>query len=176
MTDVADVDDLLSEWFDWEPISGRLKSVQRAVRKKELLVAETDSRVVGFIHYVLHEDIIDGGPNAFISAFYVSKAERGKGVGTLLLEQAITNSLARGAVGVETSTIHKRAKQLYERPNWPQVVQGFQLPYLLPDRLTTHLERYLLAQFRQSFCSCSESFDITIPSVTRDATMFLPSR
>ena len=122
-TDAAGVDDLLSEWFDWKPISGRLKSVQRAVRKKELLVAETDdSRVVGFIHYVLHEDIIDGGPNAFISAFYVSKAERGKGVGTLLLEQAITNSLARGAVGVETSTIHKRAKQLYERHHFKQTM------------------------------------------------------
>jgi len=122
MTDAPGVDNLLSEWFDWKPISGRLKSVQRAVRKKELLVAETDSRVVGFIHYVLHEDIIDGGPNAFISGFYVSEAERGKGVGTLLLEQAITDSLARGAVGVETSTIHMRAKQLYEKHHFKQTM------------------------------------------------------
>ncbi len=120
MTDAPGVDNLLSEWFDWKPISGRLKSVQRAVRKKELLVTEAGSRVVGFIHYVLHEDIIDGGPNAFISAFYVSEAERGKGVGSLLLEQAITDSLARGAVGVETSTIHMRAKQLYERHHFKQ--------------------------------------------------------
>ncbi|TMI69770.1 GNAT family N-acetyltransferase [Candidatus Bathyarchaeota archaeon] len=121
-TDAAGVDDLLSEWFDWKPISGRLKSVQRAARKKELLVAEADSRVVGFIHYVMHEDIIDGGPNAFISAFYVSEAERGKGVGTLLLEKATSDSLARGAVGVETSTIHMRAKQLYERHHFKQTM------------------------------------------------------
>ncbi len=103
MTDAASVDTLLSEWFDWKPVSGRLNSVQRAVRSKELLVAEAGSRLVGFIHYVMHEDIIDGGPNTFISAFYVSEAERGKGVGTLLLERAIIDSLARGAVGVETS-------------------------------------------------------------------------
>src|SRR5438552_14576274 len=122
MTDAAGVDNLLSEWFDWKPISGRLNSVQRAVRKKELLVAEAGSRLVGFIHYVMHEDIIDGGPNTFISAFYVSEGERGKGVGSLLLERAITDSLARGAVGVETSTIQMRARQLYERHHFKQTM------------------------------------------------------
>src|SRR5438105_6440622 len=119
-TEAAGVDDLLSEWLDWKPISGRLKAVQRAARKKELLVAEADSRVVGFIHYVMHEDIIDGGPNAFISAFYDWEAERGKGVGTLLLEKATSDSLARGAVGVETSTIHMRARQRHQRHHFKQ--------------------------------------------------------
>ena len=122
MTDAAGVDNLLSEWFDWKPVSGRLRSVRRAVGKKELLVAEAGSSVVGFIHYVLHEDVIDGGPNAFISTFYVSEADRGKGVGALLLEKAITDSLAKGAVGVETSTIHMRAKQLYERHHFKQTM------------------------------------------------------
>ncbi|TMI40524.1 GNAT family N-acetyltransferase [Candidatus Bathyarchaeota archaeon] len=122
ITDAQGVDNLLSEWFDWKPISGRLNSVRRAVRKKELIIAEAGSRVVGFIHYVMHEDIIDGGPNTFISAFYVSEGERGKGVGSLLLERAITDSLARGAVGVETSTIQMRARQLYERHHFKQTM------------------------------------------------------
>lgn len=122
MADAVAVDNLLSEWFDWKPISGRLDSVKRAVRKKELLVARAGSRVVGFIHYVMHEDVIDGNPNAFISAFYVSEKVRGKGVGSLLLESAIADSLARGAVGVETSTIHKRARQLYERHHFKQTM------------------------------------------------------
>jgi GNAT superfamily N-acetyltransferase len=69
-------------------------------------VAEVRSLVIGFIHYVMHEDIIDGGLNSFITAFYVSPAYRGKGVGTLLLTEAIEYSLAMGAVGIETSTIH----------------------------------------------------------------------
>jgi GNAT superfamily N-acetyltransferase len=122
MKDAVSVDLLLSEWFDWKPSYGRLNSVQRAVRKRELLVAESGSRVIGFIHYVMHEDIIDGGPNAFVSAFYVSEAHRGQGAGTLLLEQAIADSLGRGAVGVETSTIHLRARKLYERHHFKQTL------------------------------------------------------
>ena len=122
MTDALNVDALLSEWFDWKPESGRLESVRRAVRKRELLVAEVHSRIIGFIHYVMHEDIIDGAPNSFISAFYVTESYRRRGVGTLLLEAAITDSLAKGAVGVETSTIHALARKLYERLHFKQTM------------------------------------------------------
>jgi GNAT superfamily N-acetyltransferase len=122
MTDALSIDALLSEWFDWKPESGRLESVQRAVRKRELLVAEVYSRIIGFIHYVMHEDIIDGAPNSFISAFFVTESYRRRGVGTLLLEAAITDSLAKGAVGVETSTIHALARKLYERLHFRQTM------------------------------------------------------
>ncbi len=122
MTDALTVDALLSEWFDWKPSSGRLESIRRAVRKRELLVAEVGSRIIGFIHYVIHEDIIDGAPNSFISAFFVTQSHRRRGVGTLLLERAITDSLARGAVGVETSTIHAMARKLYERHHFKQTM------------------------------------------------------
>jgi GNAT superfamily N-acetyltransferase len=120
MTDALSVDALLSEWFDWKPESGRLESVRRAIRKRELLVAKVHSRIFGFIHYVMHEDIIDGAPNSFISAFFVTESYRRRGVGTLLLEEAIADSLARGAVGVETSTIHALARKLYERLHFKQ--------------------------------------------------------
>jgi GNAT superfamily N-acetyltransferase len=105
-------DSLLSEWFDWKPDSGRLDSIHRAITKGELLVAEDISRVVGFIHYVMHEDIIDGGLNSFTTAFYVTAAYRRKGVGSLLLDESIADSLAMGAVGIETSTIYASAKKL----------------------------------------------------------------
>jgi GNAT superfamily N-acetyltransferase len=122
MTDALSVDALLSEWFDWKPKSGRLGSVRRAVRKRELLVAKMGSRIIGFIHYVIHEDIIDGAPNSFISAFFVTESYRRRGVGTLLLEGAITDSLARGIVGVETSTIHALARKLYEKHYFKQTI------------------------------------------------------
>jgi hypothetical protein len=67
--DALAVDRLLSEWFDWNPDSGRVDSIHRAIANRELLVAEANSRVIGFIHYVLHEDVIDGGLNSFITAF-----------------------------------------------------------------------------------------------------------
>jgi len=122
ITDALAVDHLLSEWFDWKPSSGRIGSVRRAVKNRELLVAETGSKIVGFIHYVMHDDVIDGGANSFISAFYVTPAYRGRGVGTLLLEVAVKDSLARGAVGLETSTIHAAAKKLYERHHFKQTM------------------------------------------------------
>src|SRR5437867_819084 len=110
MTDASAVDRLLSEWFDWKPESGRLESVKRAIHDHEILVAQSNKRIVGFIHYIIHEDIIDGGPNAFISANYVSSEHRGKGVGTLLIREMIKDSLARGAVGVENLD-HPRQSQ-----------------------------------------------------------------
>ena len=122
MTDASAVDRLLSEWFDWKPESGRLESVKRAIHHHEILVAQSNKRIVGFIHYMMHEDVIDGGPNAFISANYVSSGHRGRGVGTLLLKEMIKDSLARGAVGVETSTIHARAKKFYERQHFKQTL------------------------------------------------------
>jgi GNAT superfamily N-acetyltransferase len=70
----------------------------------------------------MHEDIIDGAPNSFISAFFVTKSYRRRGVGMLLLEGAITDSLAKGAVGIQTSTIHALARRLYERLHFKQTM------------------------------------------------------
>jgi GNAT superfamily N-acetyltransferase len=121
ITDAPLVDNLLSEWLKWTPDSGREKSLRRAIRNNELLVAESQEKaLVGFIHYVMHEDIIDGGLNAFITAFYVSPSWRRKGAGTLLLDGAIENALTRGAVGVETSTIHESAKRFYMKRHFKQ--------------------------------------------------------
>lgn len=112
--------ELLSEWLASEPENGRIASISRAVNNREVLVAEVNGKVTGFIHFVMHEDVIDGGPNAFITAFYVSPAQRGKGVGSRLLRAAVADVLERGAVGVETSTIHESAKRLYERHHFKQ--------------------------------------------------------
>lgn len=111
---------LLSEWLKWEPKTGRTKSIRRAIRNREVFVAEASSKVIGFIHFVVHEDVVDGGPNAFITAFYVSPAYRGQGVGSRLFRAAVADSLGRGAVGVETSTTRRSAKNLYERRHFKQ--------------------------------------------------------
>ncbi len=83
-------------------------------------MAQTTSEIVGFIHYIVHEDIIDGGPNSLISALFVSQRFRGKGVGSLLLDGAISDSLARGAVGAEASTIHAHAREFYKKRRFKQ--------------------------------------------------------
>ena len=68
-----------------------------------MLVADRKGKPIGFIHYAMHEDVIDGGSNAFITAFYVAPEFRDKGVGSKLLRTAIEDALKKGAVGIETS-------------------------------------------------------------------------
>src|SRR5438309_11976382 len=133
ITDAPSVDRLLSEWFDWRPESGRLESVKRAIRNREVLVAQSNKRIVGFIHYIMHEDIIDGGPNTFISANYVSSGHRGRGVGTLLLKEVIKDSHDRGAVGVETSTIHAMVKKFYEWQHYKQTLKDIPKVFIKLD-------------------------------------------
>ncbi len=104
----------------WDPAPSRISSVKRAIRKKEFLVAETRFHVVGFIHYVIHEDVVDGAPNAFITAFYVKGEHRRKGIGTGLLHEAVSSAASRGATFVETSTIHSNARAFYENHGFKQ--------------------------------------------------------
>lgn len=111
---------LLLEWLSWKPKAGRYRSIRRAIRNKEFLVAEAGSEIIGFIHFVVHEDVIDGAPNAFITALYVQERSRGRGIGESLLRHAILESAARGVVSVETSTIHSSAKEFYEKRHFKQ--------------------------------------------------------
>jgi ribosomal protein S18 acetylase RimI-like enzyme len=112
-SDVSAVEKAIARWQSWEV--QREKSIRRAIRNKELLVADREGELVGFIHYAMHEDVIDGGLNAFITTFYVAPEFRDKGVGSKLLRTAIKDALKRGAVGIETSTANPDAKRLYER-------------------------------------------------------------
>ncbi len=68
----------------------------------------------------MHEDIVDGGLNSFITAFYVTPEFRNKGVGSILLSRAIKDALDKGAVEIETSTASRDAKRLYERHHFKQ--------------------------------------------------------
>ena len=113
---------LLHEWLGWDPGHGRILSIQRAIRNREFIVAEARSQIIGFVHFILHEDVIDGAPNAFITAFYVQEGLRGVGVGTRLLREATVQSAAHGATFIETSTIHCEAKAFYETHGFRQTI------------------------------------------------------
>lgn len=120
--DAPQLEALLHEWLKWDTESGRIRSVRRSIKNREFLVAETRSRIVGFIHFVIHEDVIDGTPNSFITAFYVDSRHRRRGIGTKLLRKAVFDAAARGATEMETSTIHSKAKEFYERHGFKQTL------------------------------------------------------
>jgi GNAT superfamily N-acetyltransferase len=120
--DVPQIEALLFEWLTWKPKRGRSRSIRRAIRNNEFLVAERRSRIVGFAHFVMHEDVVDGAPNAFVTALYVRERFRGRGVGTGLLREVILASAARGAVFIETSTLHSSARAFYEKNHFTQTM------------------------------------------------------
>ena len=116
--DISSIQKSILEWLNWTV--SREESIKRAIKNKELLVADQQGKIIGFIHYVMHEDIINGGLNSFITAFYVNSKLRNKGIGSILLRKAIEDSLDRGAVGVESSTASPDARRLYERHHFKQ--------------------------------------------------------
>ena len=116
--DVSIISESIVEWLRWSV--PREQSIKKAVKNKELLVAELEGQVKGFIHYVPHEDIIDGGSNFFITCFYVSPDRRAEGVGSALLGAVIRDAVDRGVLGVETSTANPDARRLYERHGFKQ--------------------------------------------------------
>jgi len=91
------------------------------VENGELLVAANrENAVIGFIHTVMHEDIIDGGPDSFITSFYVDPEFRNKGVGSRLLKRAVAYSIKKGAIGIKTSTASPDARRFYEAHHFKQ--------------------------------------------------------
>jgi ribosomal protein S18 acetylase RimI-like enzyme len=108
----------IAEWLKWE--IPRKDSINRAIENNELLVAEWQGEIAGFIHYAIHEDIIDGDVNAFITCLFVASEFRNRGIGSLLLKRTIEDSIAKGAVGVKTSTANPDARRFYEKHNFKQ--------------------------------------------------------
>jgi len=116
--DVSTIEGIIVEWQNWK--TPRKESIKRAVKNKELLVADLKGELVGFIHYIMHEDIIDGGLNSFITCFYVAPRFRNKGIGSTLLNSAIEDALDKSAIGIETSTSNPDARRLYEKHHFRQ--------------------------------------------------------
>ncbi len=121
-SDARRISEVLLDWLASLPDRDRSGSIAQSIARGEIFVAICESTIVGFIHYVVHDDIIDGAPNAFITAFFVTEPMRSKGVGSALLNRVINEAVARGCVSIETSTTHRRAEYFYERHGFKQTV------------------------------------------------------
>jgi GNAT superfamily N-acetyltransferase len=142
--DIKTINEHIAEWLnlkinDMEERK-RESEIRKAVEKKQLMVGIYKGKRIGFIHYVMHEDIIDGGSNSFITAFFVSSQHRNKGVGSALLKAAIDDALGRGARGVETSVENPDARRLYERHNFEQFMGNWTMGEVF---LELNIQKYL---------------------------------
>jgi hypothetical protein len=82
LSDTLQISSLFLEWLEEGTLKCRLGEIRKAIRANEILVAE-DRRtkdLIGFNHSIIHNDPISGGPLVYITAFYIRKQFRGKGL------------------------------------------------------------------------------------------------
>ena len=131
--DVGDVVALLEEWYPNEAQEEKRAEVVRAAisdEHHELLVAELDGEIVGFLLLAIVYDLLEGAPVGYVQDLYVRADCRSRGLGTALLEKAVEDARARGAVELHVG-VHPEnelAIRFYEG-------RGFTGRYLLLERV-----------------------------------------
>lgn len=81
------------------------------------LVAERDGKMIGFVHYIVHETTWSLAPTCYLEDLYVDGAVRGSGAGRALIEAVCEGARARGCRSVywHTHDDNARARALYDK-------------------------------------------------------------
>jgi phosphinothricin acetyltransferase len=112
---------VLAEEFMPEEVSKekRVKMLKQALTNSsyELLVADLEGEIVGFIDYWLTYDFVHGAKLSYIHNLYVSSEHRRKGVASKLLKEVMRNAQRTGVseIHVTTRFDNKSAIQLYKK-------------------------------------------------------------
>ena len=81
------------------------------------LVAESEGRLVGLVHYLLHRNTIMLGPVCYLQDLFTTEALRGMGVGRALIEAVYEKAKLAGSPRVywHTHETNKTAMRLYDQ-------------------------------------------------------------
>jgi len=95
-------------------------AIQEELRNEKLgifLIARQDERPVGFAAIVFTWTLEHGGNSAWLEELYVLPELRGMGIGSLLVDATITETIKLGcnAIDLEVEEEHARAENLYQR-------------------------------------------------------------
>ncbi|GAA2218077.1 GNAT family N-acetyltransferase [Promicromonospora sukumoe] len=97
----------------------------------ELVVAESDGEVVGVMQLTFIPGISrNGAARLLVEAVRVDKAQRGQGIGRLMMEHAHERGRARGCVLAQLTSDKQRpeAHRFYRNLGYEQSHEGFKLP------------------------------------------------
>lgn len=81
------------------------------------LVAESESRLIGLVHYLFHRNTVMLQPTCYLQDLFTSEAARGKGVGRALIEAVYAVAREKGLSRVywHTQESNATAQILYDR-------------------------------------------------------------
>lgn len=108
---------LFKEFSNWH--LERTASIRKAITSSEgeLLVAEVDGQIVGFVNQVFFEDPLHAGLNSLVTDLFVKKEFRGLGIGSELTKRALLSAKAKKVkeVHVAMREDNHEAMRFYEK-------------------------------------------------------------
>ncbi|MDH5440727.1 MAG: GNAT family N-acetyltransferase [Candidatus Bathyarchaeota archaeon] len=116
---------LAEEFIPSEADAERRSSVLRQSLKEldyELLVADANGKVIGFIDQWIINDFVHGGKLAYIQNLYVSRNYRMKGIGGRLLQEMVKRAKDEAVIEIHVSTEfdNKGAIEFYRKQGFPK--------------------------------------------------------
>jgi GNAT superfamily N-acetyltransferase len=81
------------------------------------LVAESEDKLLGIVHYLFHRSTISIAPNCYLQDLFTLESARGKGVGRALIEAVYERAKEAGCPRVYwlTHETNATARQLYDK-------------------------------------------------------------
>jgi GNAT superfamily N-acetyltransferase len=81
------------------------------------MVAESENKLVGLVHYIFHRSTIAIGPTCYLQDLYTDESLRGKGIGRTLIQAVYEQARTAGAGRVywQTHETNTTAKNLYDK-------------------------------------------------------------
>lgn len=117
MKDVEILERLYEEFSEWH--LERSASIRKTITDSngELLVAEVEGQLVGFVNQIFFEDPLHAGLNSLVTDLFVKKEHRGRGIGSELFKRALETAKTRKVkeVHVTTREDNQEAIKFYEK-------------------------------------------------------------
>lgn len=111
---------LIQELADAEgeasPITEEYATAYLSSPGSHLLLADQNGESIGLLSYSIRPDLYHAGPTALIEELVVQASERGRGVGSALLSELLSELARLGVVEVSVTTMpgNQRARHFYQ--------------------------------------------------------------